>query len=83
MTVDGPTEKAAIKLNPVAAPPTIDITLTQGDETKIVMRGIYFRQDDKLTIAFRDPKTKKDDLPAELKAGDDVAYIVFERVPKK
>jgi uncharacterized protein (TIGR03067 family) len=77
--------KAALKLDPAAVPPTIDMTITEGpdDEKGTVHKGIYFRQGDKLTIAFRDPQTKKDDRPTELKPGDDVDFVIFERAPKK
>src|SRR5262249_26258739 len=76
--------KAAIKLDPSAAPPTIELTITEGEEQEkgLVMKGIYFRQDDKLTLAFGD-KDKKDTAPSELKPGEGVAFLVLERVPKK
>jgi RNA polymerase sigma factor (sigma-70 family) len=87
ITVSDPSEaeeKAALKIDPTAVPPTIDVTPSEGEPGKgIVMKGIYFRQGDKLTIAFRDPGSQKDDRPKELKADDDVAFVVLERTPKK
>jgi uncharacterized protein (TIGR03067 family) len=80
-----PEGKATLKLDPSAVPPTIDMTITEGAENEkgMVIKGIYFRQGDKLTIAFSGPKAKKDDRPKELKEGDDVALVVLERAPKK
>lgn len=80
-----PVEKAKFKLDSAAVPPTIEITITEGPEGEKgnVLRGIYFRQDDRLYFAFRDPKTKKDDRPQELKLGEDIVFVVFIREPKK
>lgn len=74
-----PEEKAELKLDPAALPPTFDFTITEGKEKGHVLRGIYFRQGDKLTLAIRDPKTKKNDRPTELKPGDGVVFEVLKR----
>jgi uncharacterized protein (TIGR03067 family) len=76
-------EKASFKVDPGALPPAIDITVDGGNENGIKMLGIYFRQDDKLTICFRDPKDKNTDRPTTFKPGDGNALAVFERIPKK
>ncbi|WP_162672870.1 sigma-70 family RNA polymerase sigma factor [Gemmata massiliana] len=80
-----PEGKMTIKLDPHATPPTIDLTVTVGvgDEKGNVLKGIYFRQGDKLTICFTDLKKKDSVRPTELKPGAGVALVVFERAPKK
>jgi uncharacterized protein (TIGR03067 family) len=78
---DAPSPIIGLTLDPAAIPPAIDLTSTDGKPTKL--KGIYFRQGDRLTIAFRDPQITKTDRPTELKPGGDVTFIVLERVPKK
>ena len=49
----------AVKLDPAATPPAIDFLTTDGKEVK--WKGIYFRQNDKLTVCLplaRSPRTK-------------------------
>ena len=79
LAVGNSEEKAELKLDPAALPPTFDFTITEGKEKGHVLRGIFFRQGDKLTVAIRDPKTKKNDRPTELKPGDGVIFEVLER----
>ncbi|MCI0701999.1 MAG: sigma-70 family RNA polymerase sigma factor [Planctomycetia bacterium] len=70
-----------LKLDPSAVPPTLDLMTTDGKEVK--QKGIYFRQGDKLTLCFADPKVKDAARPTELKPVEGVVYIVLERKPKK
>ena len=58
MTARASCEKATIKLDPTETPPTIELTVTQGKAKGTKLVGIYSRQDDKLTLCFRDPKWK-------------------------
>ena len=74
--------KAAIKLDPAAVPPTIDWTI-QVDEGKVTLAGIYFRQENKLTICCADHRVKGATRPTELKPGDGRVFLVLERIPKK
>jgi uncharacterized protein (TIGR03067 family) len=83
MSIGDKDNKVTIKVDPAAAPTTIDMTVTEGDLKGREVPGVYFRQGDRLTIALCDPKTKKLDRPTELQPGDDVVFIVLERVPKK
>ncbi len=86
ITAEGDSEgKMEIKLDPSATPPTIDLTITEGPapEKGNVLKGIYFRQGNKLTICFADPKKKDAVRPTELKPGDGVILVVFERAAKK
>jgi RNA polymerase sigma factor (sigma-70 family) len=67
-----------LKLDPAASPPAIDFLTTDGKESK--WKGIYFRQSDKLTVCLRWPKSENKNPPSELKPGDDVTFMVLERV---
>jgi RNA polymerase sigma factor (sigma-70 family) len=83
MGAEGETdEKASLKLDPSAIPPAITVTI-EGKEKGKTLVGIYFRQDDKLTICFRDPKDKNIERPTDLKPGEGHAFVVLERIPKK
>ena len=78
-----PCEKATIKLDPTETPPTIELTVTQGKAKGTKLVGIYSRQDDKLTLCFRDPKWKDVPPPTVLSPDPDVLYYTLERAPKK
>jgi RNA polymerase sigma factor (sigma-70 family) len=83
MAAEGETdEKASLKLDPSALPPAINVTI-EGKEKGKTLVGIYFRQDDKLTICFRDPKDKNIERPTDLKPGEGHTFVVLERIPKK
>jgi RNA polymerase sigma factor (sigma-70 family) len=69
-----------LKLDPAAIPPAINFLTTDGKEVK--WKGIYFRQNDKLTVCLRWPKSENKTSPSELKTGDDVTFMVLERVAK-
>ncbi len=75
--------KATIKLDPAAVPPAIDLTVKEGEKKEAELTGIYFRQENKLTLCFADPKVKDAARPTELKPGDGRMFIVLERAPKK
>jgi RNA polymerase sigma factor (sigma-70 family) len=82
VTGAGKEEKATIKLDPAASPPTITLTFRDaGREAELL--GIYFRQGDKLTLCFADPKVKDAPRPTELKPAKDRAFVVLERAAKK
>jgi RNA polymerase sigma factor (sigma-70 family) len=70
-----------LKLDPTAAPPTIDFLTTDGKDVRL--SGIYFRQGDKLTVCIRFRKSSKKDRPGELKPADEVNYMILERVAKQ
>ncbi|MBP3958923.1 sigma-70 family RNA polymerase sigma factor [Gemmata sp. G18] len=83
-------DKATIKLDPSAAPATIDLSGKDDKGTESKLPGIYFRQGDRLTVCYAHqalppPQNMGKDpvRPTELKAGDGVVFIVFERAPKK
>ncbi len=83
---EGSKGKMEIKLDPNATPPTTNLTITEGPapEKGNVIKGIYFRQGNKLTICFADPKRKEKAVrPTELKPGDGVILVVFERAAPK
>jgi RNA polymerase sigma factor (sigma-70 family) len=83
-TGPGKEEKATIKLDPAASPPAVTLTFRDGGlEAELV--GIYFRQGDKLTVCFADPKVKGAARPTELALTDRAVSVllVLERVPKK
>jgi RNA polymerase sigma factor (sigma-70 family) len=69
-----------LKLDPAASPPTIDFLTTDGKDVRL--SGIYFRQGDKLTVCIRFRKSSKKDRPGELKPGDEINYMILERVAK-
>jgi uncharacterized protein (TIGR03067 family) len=77
-----PPGKMTLKVTPAEAPAHVSMTPTEGPEKGNTCEGIYFRQADKLFFAFADDK-KKADRPKELKPGDGVVYITFERVSDK
>jgi uncharacterized protein (TIGR03067 family) len=76
-------EKLAIKLEPKAALPTIDLTVAGSNQKGTELVGIYFRQGDRLTVCFADPKVEGATRPTELKPGDGRVFLVLERKPKK
>jgi hypothetical protein len=66
-----------LKLDPAAIPPAIDFMTTDGKEAKL--KGVYFRQKDKLIVSIRVPNLAKTDRPGNLKPADDVTFMVLER----
>lgn len=81
LTEGGQAVKADFAVDPAKAPAHLTMTLTDGPpaEVGLALDGIYFRQGDKLLVAFVDPKTKGAARPTEVKPGKGVAYIALER----
>ena len=78
-----PCEKATVKLDTSETPPTIELTVTQGKGKVTKLVGIYSRQENKLTVCFRDPKWKDVPPPTVLAPDVDGLYYILERAPKK
>lgn len=76
MTLDEQTTDMTFTLDPKADPPALDFRY---DHSNKVIRGIYKREKDKITICFGIENSPR---PTAFKAGGDNSIMVIERVKK-
>lgn len=72
------THEATVKLDPTKKPKTIDILPATGADAGKTQLGIYSIEGDKLIICGG--KGSEGARPTELKSGQDVVYIVLQRI---
>jgi uncharacterized protein (TIGR03067 family) len=76
MTLDEQTTDMTFALDPKAEPPALDF---RSEGNKRLIRGIYKREKDKITICFGIENSPR---PTEFKAGRDTSIMVLERAKK-